>query len=158
MVDRTCLLLGSAIILGVLVLDQLSKYFFIGLLGSGPPVEVTAFFNLAMVWNTGISFGMFAQHDQPYILAGLSLVICALLARWLLNASSKLVAGALGSVIGGALGNVIDRLYRGAVADFFDFHIGGLHWPAFNIADAAIFIGVVLLCVHSMFMERNQKP
>ena len=121
-----------------------------------PVVEVTPFFNLVMVWNYGISFGMFAGSRQPAILIACSAIILGILAVWLYKNSSKLVACALGCVIGGAAGNVIDRLRFGAVADFLDFHIGPYHWPAFNIADSSIFIGVVLLCISSMFTQRHQ--
>lgn len=140
-----------------LVLDQLTKWYilertdlpFFGV------YTVTPFFNLAMVWNKGVSFGLFAAHDQPFILVGISLVIVAVLARWLVTARSRWISGATGLVIGGALGNVIDRLRFGAVADFLDFHAFGYHWPAFNVADSAIFIGVVILCADSMFGGRK---
>src|SRR5437868_11829956 len=104
-------------------------------------ITLAPFFNLVMVQNTGISFGVFSgPHTLPMqalILTGFSLVISVILLIWLYNNTSRLVACALGAVIGGALGNVIDRLYYGAVADFFDFHIDIYHWPAFNVADSA---------------------
>ncbi len=138
-----------------LLLDQLSKWFFITELGISdrPPIELLPFFNLVMVWNYGISFGMLASHRLPLILITLTGFIVLLLFIWMWRVPSKLIACALGGIIGGAVGNIIDRLRFDAVADFFDFHVGLWHWPAFNIADSAIFIGVVLLCVHSMFME-----
>lgn len=137
-----------------LACDQLSKWLLLGLLQARDFAElaVTPFFNLVMVWNRGISFGMFAGHNQPLLLCLLSLVIVAILLRWLWQNPPLPVALAIGLVVGGALGNVIDRVRFGAVADFFDVHLMGYHWPAFNIADSAIFIGVVVLCWHSMFI------
>lgn len=149
------LLWGGLLIAFVsLLLDQFSKYL---LLAHFPQAQseitVTPFFSIVRVWNYGISFGMFAGHRQPVILAGISAVIVLVLLVWLRRNRSRLVCVALGLIIGGASGNIMDRIRFGAVADFLDFHIGNYHWPAFNIADSSIFIGVVLLCVHSMLME-----
>ncbi len=155
---KPLIILGVLLLIIVLAADQLSKELLISLLSDGREIAVTPFFNLVMVWNYGISFGLFAEYNQALILSMLSLLICGILAVWLSRAESKLVAAALGAVIGGALGNVADRLRFGAVADFFDFHVAGYHWPAFNIADSAIFIGVVLLCADSMLAGRKQKP
>ncbi len=75
--------------------------------------------------------------------------------RWLLRTAHRGLAAAIGIIIGGALGNVIDRLVHGAVADFFYFHIGPHYWPAFNIADSAICIGVAILCVEGMIARHE---
>ncbi len=125
-----------------------------------PPIEVTAFFNLVMVWNTGVSFGMFADSVSwmPWVLIGVALVIAAGLSVWLWRCADRFIGLALGLVIGGAIGNVIDRARFGAVADFFDFHVAGLHWPAFNIADSAICIGVALLLWDGLVRSRRQAP
>ena len=126
--------------------DQLSKYlllFKVGLI-DGPPIAVTSFFNLVMVWNRGVSFGMFAGWDAKWFLTALSAVICGVLLYWSRDFSrAKLLC--TGMIIGGAIGNVIDRFIYGAVADFFDMHVAGHHWPAFNIADMCIVCGVTLL-------------
>ena len=115
-----------------------------------PPLAVTPFFNLVMVWNQGISFGMFSNQRAPLLLTALALVVVAILLRWLARAEHTITAIGIGLVVGGALGNVIDRLRFEAVADFFDFHAFSYHWPAFNLADSAIFVGVVVLCIESM--------
>lgn len=147
--------LGSAAV--ITALDQISKYWLLSVvdIAQRPPIEITPFFNLVMVWNYGISFGMLAEHRQPVLLIILSLAIISVLIVWLYKSDSRYLSLALGSVIGGAFGNIIDRIRFNAVADFFDFHIAGYHWPAFNIADSAIFIGVVLLCAHSMFTSQT---
>ncbi len=144
-------LLGLFVAALVLLLDQLSKQWILWVFSvSGQFIEITEFFNLALVWNTGISFGLLAEHRQPYLLVTAALVIVGILLGWLHKNTCRLTGWGLGLVIGGASGNIIDRVRFGAVVDFLDFHIGPYHWPAFNIADSAIFIGVVLLCAGSM--------
>jgi len=148
---------GLSIGFCALALDQISKWYLLEksdlpFFGS---YHITPFFDLVMVWNKGISFGMFSDHNQPWVLIALSSAIIAVLVRWLYTAKSKRITGAVGLIIGGAIGNIIDRLRFGAVADFFDFHMDTYHWPAFNIADAAIVIGVVILCADSMFNARK---
>jgi len=145
---------GSIVALVALVADQLHKYLMLHEFGfmAGRFVEVTSFFNLVMVWNYGISFGMLNDADdgkQALILIIMTLAIVSFLFFWLRKAESKFQAASIGLVIGGALGNMLDRIFYGAVADFFDFHIAANHWPAFNIADVAISVGVFLLVVES---------
>ena len=126
-----------------------------------PPrrIVLTGFFNLTPVWNRGVSFGLFAGHQEwiPWILSLVAVAIAAGLFVWLRRAEHRLLALALGAVIGGALGNVIDRLRFGAVVDFLDFHISGYHWPAFNVADAAISLGVVMILYHELFLASGQS-
>ncbi len=153
----------------VLVLDQLTKWaFYAALTGlpfwaaapvplpRAPWVEVTSFFNLVTVWNYGISFGMFSQgsSQSAWIFAVLALAITGGLVAWLHRAPDRLVATALGCVIGGAIGNVVDRLRLGAVFDFLDVHVLGWHWPAFNVADSAICVGVGLLLFDALFAPK----
>ncbi|MBY0407312.1 MAG: signal peptidase II [Rickettsiales bacterium] len=147
--------LGLVVALAVMLADQASKWLIVSrvITPEAPVVEVLPFFRLVMVWNHGISFGMFAGAKQPLPLIGLSLLIVGVLLVWLHRNASVLVSLALGSIIGGAVGNMADRLHYGAVVDFLDVSLGSYHWPAFNLADSAIFIGVVLLSLSSMFME-----
>lgn len=123
-------------------------------------IHVTGFFNLVMVWNRGISFGMFQGHEYSnYIFMTTTSLICITLFYFIKKAANLLEAIAFGMIIGGALGNLIDRIRIGAVADFFDFHIGNLHWPAFNIADSCVFLGATIL-ISSTFLQfgKNRKP
>lgn len=152
------LLYGLAVAALACVLDQVSKAWLLARLGPAPAanIEVTDFFNLVMVWNPGISFGLFSSQNQPLVFVCLSLAICAALLVWLARARDLLSALALGLTLGGALGNVIDRVRFGAVADFFDVHLAGYHWPAFNIADSCIVIGVVVLCLGGMLADRQR--
>jgi signal peptidase II len=141
------------------VLDQLSKWVILTEIMNPPRIlEITGFFNLVLVGNRGVSFGMFSS-DTPWIqpaFAGFAAVIAVFLGFWLRRAENRLLAVSLGLVIGGAIGNAIDRLWHGAVIDFLDFHAAGYHWPAFNIADSAITIGVILIVAEGLFAGRKQ--
>jgi len=154
------------------ILDQLTKHWVMTALlpclsgPSGPAcavnspfIEVTGFFNLVMAWNFGVSFSLFySQHDlMPYVLSGLAVAICAALLFWLRRTDRLYNALAVGLVLGGAVGNVIDRLRFGAVADFLDFHAAGWHWPAFNVADCCIVVGVGLLLIDGLFSGAERR-
>jgi signal peptidase II len=153
---REMLRLGLGVAAGVVLLDQLSKAAMLAMLDD--PIVVTPFLNLVVVWNRGVSFGMFdsAGAYGPWLLSGLALAVVAALLWWLRRVEQPFVAVALGLVIGGALGNVIDRVRFGAVFDFLDVHVAGYHWPAFNVADSAICIGAVLLLVDGLLAPRRQ--
>ncbi len=140
------LVIAGAVILG----DQLSKWWVVAKLMQSPrAIEITPFFSLVMVWNKGVTFGMFdtASSWTRWGFTGLALAIVVALLLWLRKVERRWLAASIGLVIGGALGNVIDRVRYGAVADFLDFHIRGYHWPAFNVADSAIMVGVALLLI-----------
>lgn len=143
--------LGLALAAGVIILDQVSKAWLIGwLVSQGGGQQISDFFNLVMVWNRGISFGMLQSGETGrWLLVIFSALVCLGLGVWLRRQTHRLPTLALGAVIGGAVGNIIDRVWRGAVADFFDFHLLGYHWPAFNVADSAIVIGVAMLLYDS---------
>ena len=141
--------LGFLVALLTLVLDQASKLYllFVAELPIRDPIVLAPFLELVVVWNRGISYGLL-QQDGPLgriVLLGISLIACVVLVLWLRQPGSRLQAWALGLVLGGAAGNAIDRLAYGAVADFVLLHAGGFEWYVFNIADAAIVVGVALL-------------
>jgi signal peptidase II len=137
--------LGIAVI--IVLIDQLTKITLSRMMVYGQSDTITSFFNLVMVYNRGAAFSFLA--DQPgwqrYFFAGVSL-LASLLIIWMLkrHPTQHLFCWALTLILGGALGNLIDRIAYGHVIDFLDFHIGSLHWPAFNVADSAITIGAVL--------------
>lgn len=152
--------LGLLLALGVFIADQITKLWMLDLVFDPPRIlTITPFFNLTPVWNRGVSFGMFSSQQDwmPLILSAVAVAISIGLVVWLRRAPSRLMALALGLVIGGAIGNVIDRLRYGAVVDFLDFHVMGYHWPAFNIADAAICIGVVLILWYELFQAKPAR-
>lgn len=138
----------------VLILDQASKWVIL-LKVMDPPrvIEVTGFFNLVLAWNRGVSFGLFTNDSPygPYLLAGIALAIAIGVLLWARKQRQFLPVLAAGMIVGGAIGNLIDRLVHGAVVDFLDFHIGGFHWPAFNVADCGIVVGVGFLLYDSLF-------
>jgi len=140
-----------------LVLDQATKLWllFVFDLGRRGAVAVTPFFDLVLAWNTGISYGWF-QQDGPVgaaVLLGFKVIAVIALAIWMARSKTRLATIGLGLIIGGAIGNAIDRAAYGAVVDFALFHIqwGGktLNWYVFNIADAAIVVGVAALLYDS---------
>lgn len=152
---------GLTIAALVLLADQASKIALLERFGlrERSPVEVTPFFNLVAVWNYGISFGMLARDSNAnrLFLIAIAGVILLMLYVWLRRAGRKRTALAIGMVMGGAVGNIIDRFRLGAVFDFLDVHAYGYHWPAFNVADSAICIGVLLLCLESLLSHEKES-
>lgn len=150
-------LFRNAILLAILVIaaDQASKWWIMDVVMQPPRVipltpQGGLGLNIVMAWNTGVSFSMLAD-SGPMLLSGLAILVSIGLLAWLMRLAEKLPAYGIGLVIGGALGNVIDRFNYGAVFDFIDFYVGDWHWPAFNAADTAITIGVILLLVDGLF-------
>ena len=155
------ILFRNSLIIAVLVtsFDLISKVLMFNFLDNhGGYVEVLPFFNLAKVYNTGVSFGMFNElASGKYILATIATIIMFGIIYWLSKEDEKIVCYPLGFVIGGAAGNTIDRLINGAVADFLDFHIANNHWPAFNVADSFITIGAMILIYDELVLKRKKK-
>lgn len=122
-------------------------------IGSKQPVAVTPFFDLILVWNKGISYGLFQQDGLMGRLALVAFAVFVSLAliAWLARITTTLTAIAIGLIVGGAVGNAIDRAVHGAVADFYSFHAFGFQWYIFNIADVAIVAGVAVLLYDSLF-------
>ena len=150
--------LGLAVAAGVAIADQLVKWWAVETLMATPSgIEVTPFFNLVMVWNRGVSFGMFGGGAlPPWLLASFAAAVAIALGIWLMRVEGRWLVLGLGLIIGGAVGNIVDRLRFGAVADFLDFHIATYHWPAFNLADAAITVGVALLLIDALLIRRER--
>lgn len=160
MLYRESYRLGLPIALLVLLLDQATKWLML-LVVMAPPriIEVTGFFNLVLAWNTGVSFSAFAGSGPAgrWILVGVAVVICGFVLAWMGRTQRRLLIAGFAVIVGGALGNVIDRLIHGAVVDFLDFHLAGWHWPAFNLADTAITLGVVAIIADSLFGPRHGR-
>ena len=141
--------LGALAALLVLLADQGSKWWVLDVFdlpGRGS-VALLPVLNLTMVWNQGVTFGMFHQEGAagPWILGGIALAVVVALGYWLTRAETAAAAVALGAIAGGAVGNVIDRFRFGAVVDFIHAHAFGWSWYVFNVADAAIVCGVGVL-------------
>ena len=135
--------------------DLLTKFLIRSHLQLGEAISVCPFFNLVYVLNKGISFSMLTE-VTPLILTVIACLICAGVCYFLIKEKNKFSKICLALVLGGAIGNIADRIYLGAVVDFMDFYIGKWHWPAFNIADSAICIGVILLIYQSVFMKEKK--
>ena len=142
----------------VIVLDQMTKAWIVEALQPGSGVALTGFFNLVHVYNDGAAFSFLrgAGGWQRWVFTLLALGISAWLVMTIRqHARERLLPFALSLVLGGALGNLIDRIRMGAVIDFLDAHWGGAHFPAFNVADSAITIGVVLLLWQQIFVTKK---
>ena len=141
----------------IIVADFASKAWVLAAFHLHESVAITSFFNLVLVMNPGASFSFLADAGgwQKWFFVTLALAISV----WLVvlirrHARERLMPAALALILGGALGNVIDRIRFGAVVDFLDFHVAGWHWPAFNVADSAISVGVILL----LWQQLTYKP
>ncbi len=155
------LAIGLALAAVTIVVDQIVKVLLIGLLTDPDRViRVTGFLRLVYIENQGVSFGLFNIDSAagPWILSILAAAVVVGLAFWLRRLTSPWLGAAVGLIMGGAIGNVIDRARLGAVADFFDFHVSGYHWPAFNIADAAIVGGVAFIVLDGLVSRRERNP
>ena len=142
-----------------IIIDQITKYFaFIYLFKQNQIIIINDFLNFRPVWNDGISFGML----QGYGNFGrvLFIIIALIISLWIIIYSKKLnTFGFVGYniIAGGAIGNVIDRVIHGKVIDFIDVHYEEYHWPAFNMADSFIFIGVLLFLYNELIVIRGKK-
>jgi signal peptidase II len=156
---------GLAVAVVVAILDQLSKAAILAHF-AGRAVDgerITPFFNLVLTYNRGVSFGLFNPGAAGG--AGLNALVFSLAAAaivaglvyWLRRVSSPLLAVAIGLIVGGAVGNVADRIRLGAVVDFLDFHIDLWHWPAFNLADSAICVGVAAMLLDGLLLHREAR-
>ncbi len=126
-----------------------------------PPVSVPVlegYVNFSMVWNRGVSFGMFQQSgDGVWVLIGCTAAIVLGLLVWFFKTENMNTRTSLLLIIGGALGNIIDRVRFGSVIDFVDIYFGEWHYPAFNFADSCIVIGVLLMLLNSVMGEKTEK-
>ena len=151
-----------AVAAAVVVLDQLSKWWVLDVLDLPARLQIAVapgLFNLTMVHNAGVSFGLLRADAAVgrWALTLFSFAVAAGLAWWARNALRPLGAAALGFVIGGAVGNAVDRVRVGVVTDFLDF--SGLHFPwVFNVADSAITVGVALLVLESVLTPASVSP
>ena len=140
----------------IVVADQLVKWIVLARFAPGERLELAGFLNLVLVFNKGAAFSFLAGESgwQTPLLAGFALIAAVVLVVLIIkNPDKALLSSGLTLVLGGAIGNVIDRLRFGHVVDFVDLHAAGWHWPAFNVADSAICIGIALL-----FFDMRKKP
>ena len=136
----------------IFALDQLTKYFIKTHVGPFDVVRVTSFFNIVYVLNTGSAFGMFKSLGNLFFII-IALSAMALLIFLIIRYSHNRFPFAL--ILGGAAGNLCDRIISGHVTDFLDFYAGSHHWPAFNVADSALTIGISLLLIKTVFEKKT---
>jgi signal peptidase II len=146
----------------VIVLDQWTKWLVeVHLPHHVSEPVIPGFLNLTHVRNTGVAFGLFATDGGEgtllLTLLGLAALAAVAVYFWHTPSQDRLLLVALALVVGGAVGNLIDRVSSGAVTDFVDVYVGLHHWPAFNVADSAISVGIALLAIDS-FRPRHQAP
>lgn len=146
-----------ALAAAVIGIDQISKWWMLTHFHYMESLPVTSFFNLYLVFNPGAAFSFLADAGgwQKWFFVALSSAVSVwlliLLRQHTQHAKERLMPTALSLILGGAIGNVIDRIRLDAVVDFLDFHIAGHHYPAFNLADSAICVGVALMLIHQFF-------
>jgi signal peptidase II len=159
-------MIGRGIGTGALVVavDQLAKYMVLQHFGETGCVDrrepVTGFLELVLTCNRGMSFGLFNSGDglSVPLFAIFAVAIVAILIFWLSRVHGPVLANAIGLIIGGAVGNVIDRVRLGGVIDFLYFHLGSWYWPAFNLADSAICLGVLTMLFEGLLSRRLGLP
>ncbi len=157
------MVLSLFILLFIIALDQYTKILTVNSFALYESLEIVpGFFSLTYLTNKGAAFGFLAGVDSAWrhyfflILASVALVL--LMVAWFrLRKEHRFYGPALALIAGGAIGNVIDRVRLGAVVDFLDFYVAGHHWPAFNVADSAILVGVVLFLLSNYLEERQKK-
>ena len=139
--------------LGVIALDQVTKFIAESQLTPHQAVNLFPYFDWYLTYNTGAAFSFLANAGgwQRWLFTGIAIVISGIILQWLrqLPEDETLTAISLSLILGGAIGNLIDRVYLGHVIDYIQVWLGSYPWPAFNIADAAIFVGAVLLILSS---------
>lgn len=142
----------------VILLDQIVKRLIVNNIQLYERVPLLEVLNITHLRNTGAAFSLLTG-TAPWMFAALAVVVAVAILIWLRRHpySERLVALSLSLILGGALGNAIDRVARGYVIDFIDFHIGTWHYPAFNVADCAIVIGAILMCVDILWPRRKRK-
>ncbi len=153
--------LGIPVALAIFLLDQLSKWYVWSVLdiASRPRPRVLPFLDLVLVWNPGISFGMLQSNSSlaAMLLTLFALVVSVGLLVWMKRTRSALLGVALGLAVGGAIGNALDRVRWGQVLDFLYVHLGWFNWwPVFNIADAAIVAGFLLIVLDGLLVRKRQ--
>ncbi len=162
------------VVLSAVILDQVTKGALLYLITGGIPLaapawqlvpypymmwHVTDFFNIVFTWNPGASFSMFRGlgESAPMVIVVVTGFIIGFICHYVLTRAKKYERLPLMLVLGGAIGNIIDRIRFGAVIDFLDVHIGGYHWPAFNVADICICVGVGLYLLNWFLARRKCK-
>lgn len=152
-----------AVVAFIIFLDLFTKWLAVELIGIRTITVIPGLLDLTIVWNKGAAFGMLSQAPdwvRKLVLIGASTIAAIatiLYAYKKADKLSKVEFYSLALIAGGAIGNLYDRIFLGSVRDFIDFHIGNYHWPAFNIADTAITLGIVGFITYEIFLKRKKQ-
>lgn len=140
----------------LICLDQVTKQIVLNYLSYGEIIKVNEILNIVIIYNQGVTFGLLKADSnmQFYFLLSSIIIITSLVIYWWIKADNKIQRYAYTMILSGALGNICDRLRFQAVVDFLDFHLGNMHWYAFNIADSCIVCGVALLLIESIYQKK----
>lgn len=163
--NKRFLLISLAMVLMIVMVDQITKSVVLKLItsliintdGSKFFIKISSFLNIVLVWNSGISFGIFnGLKFMPNILLFINILISSFITYMIIkknNTPMDIIT--LSFILGGAIGNITDRIFRGSVIDFIDFHFKQYHWPAFNFADSSVFIGIFLYFIYDLFYKNK---
>ena len=140
----------ALIVLAIIALDQITKYLIVNSLSPYDSIEIFPFLHIVNVRNTGAAFGSFKSLGSSFFM-----IIAVAAIIFIVYLLMKRVYNTLGLslILGGAVGNLIDRILFGQVVDFIDFSIGSYHWPAFNVADSSLTVGIIIILVTSVFRK-----
>jgi signal peptidase II len=138
------------IVATVIALDQITKYMIVTSFNAYDSIEIFPFLNIVSVRNTGAAFGMFRSFGSGFFII-ISVAAIIFIAYLIMRNAYNFIG--LSLILGGAVGNLIDRLYYGKVVDFVDFFVGNFHWPAFNVADSSLTIGIGIILMTSLIKK-----
>jgi signal peptidase II len=138
------------IVATVIALDQITKYMIVTSFNAYDSIEIFPFLNIVSVRNTGAAFGMFRSFGSGFFII-ISVAAIIFIAYLIMRNAYNFIG--LSLILGGAVGNLIDRLYYGKVVDFVDFFVGNFHWPAFNVADSSLTIGIGIILMTSLLKK-----
>ena len=157
-VNKTNYLIDFIVVLLLFSLDRISKLYIINLFENNnlELIELTNFFNVYLIWNNGIAFGLFSLDSSIlYNIFTLLIIIINIVIIYLIFKTEDFTRYFFIIIFGGSLGNLFDRLYYGAVPDFIDLHFSNFHWFIFNIADIFISIGILCLIFVELFVKKK---
>jgi len=138
----------------VMVLDFVTKRIIVAKLAPYDSIEVLPFLNIVYVENKGAAFGMFANLGNNFFI-GISVIVLVVILFYMSTILKGLELFSMSLIFGGAVGNLIDRILIGKVIDFIDVYIGTWHWPAFNVADSALTVGIILFIISTLMQTRK---
>ena len=149
-------MLWIAIVLVLVAIDRYSKYLILNNIEYGDRVSVIGdFFYLTNHDNYGAAWGMF--QNGRYFFIAMTVIVSIVMIIYMTKTQSKFLKFTLSVILGGAFGNLIDRVYKGGVTDFLDFHFGSYNFPTFNAADMCVVAGTILLAIHMLFIYKEHK-